>query len=231
MSNRSLPSLEANTIPAGSLPCFPDMPGGHFADSLHLDNFRSLKLIFNRLDQPGQVHVYSSECHAGERLRAQIFVPALPQGKMVAPAFAVVAQSLPYSADAGRLPIELPAGFSVVVAPPPAELTAPERDRFTGARYYPGPIIDTKTLISGRCYLVVWSPQNQIGKYVLQIGHRRPWRWSYWSRLPQFWWQIRGWFGMSRAAAYAAAGGIALTGWLCWRALRRKTARPRKNDA
>ena len=89
-----------------------------------LPDFHQKRLIFNRLSQPGQVHVYSTECRAGERLRVQLFVPVLPLGGSVVPGFAVVAQSLPYSADA-QLPIELPAGFSAVVAPPPTELLLP----------------------------------------------------------------------------------------------------------
>jgi hypothetical protein len=149
-------------------------------------------------------------------------VPVLPVGGAVVPAFAVVAQSLPYSADVHKLPFVLPAGLSAVVAPPPTELVAPVADALTNVRYYPGPTIDTKTLVGGRAYIVVWSPHNHMGKYVLQIGNRWPMRWTYWAQIPLFWWQIRGWFGLSRAAAYAVIAGIVGLGALTFAALRRR---------
>lgn len=199
---------------AGSLPVFPLAPGATLPSSLALPDFRQKRLLFQRLAQPGQVHVYRAECRAGERLRVQMLMPALPGGGAVAPAFAVVAQSLPYSADVRKLPFKLPAGYSAVVAPPPAELMTPLRDVLTRAYYYPGPVIDTRTLVGGRCYIVVWSPQQQMGKYVLQLGHTWPWRGGYWAQVPFYWWQIRGWFGLSRKAAYVAAGGLLLAALL-----------------
>lgn len=178
--------------------------------SHRLSSFQPKRLIFNRLGQPGQVHVYSAECRAGERLYVQMLVPMLPVGGSVTPAMAVVAQSLPYSADVQKLPISMPAGYSAVVANPPTQLVAPVRDVLTRVRYYLGPAIDTRTLVGGRAYIVVWSPHNHMGKYVLQVGHRWPLRWTYWVQLPYFWWRIRGWFGLSRAAMVAALGGLAL---------------------
>ena len=206
---------------AGSLPVFPKTPGSSIATSLALSDLRRKQLIFNRLTQPGQIHVYSAECRAGERLRVRMFVPVLPMGGAVVPAFAVVAQSLPYSADLQKLPLELPGGYSAVVAPPPGELLTPINDMLTRVRYYPGPLIDTRTLVGGRCYIIVWSPYKHMGKYVLQTGTHWPWQGSYWVQLPLYWWLIRGWFGLSRMAAYWTAAAILLIGAILWRLFRR----------
>lgn len=210
---------------AGSLPLFPGLPGSTLPTSLPLSDIQAKRLLFNRLGQPGQVHIYRVDCRAGERLRVQMLVPVLPLGGSVVPAFAVVAQSLPYSADTQKLPFTLPAGFSTVVAPPPTELVTPAADALTRVHYYPGPLIDTKTLVGGRAYIVVWSPHNHMGKYALQLGHRWPFRWSYWVQIPWFWWQIRGWFGLSRAAAYAAGGLLLAAGTLALAALNRRVKR------
>lgn len=137
------------------------------------------------------------------------------------PACAVIAQSLPYSADVQKLPVELPAGYSAVVAPPPGRLQTPIQDLLTRVQYYPGPLIDTRTLVSGRCYIVVWSPNNQMGKYALQVGNSWSWQWTYWLQLPRYWWQIRGWFGHSRAAAYAVLAGLLLLTGIGYALLRR----------
>ncbi len=211
---------------AGSLPDFPGIPGSTLPTSLAVPSFQQKRLLFNRLGQPGQVHVFRADCRAGDRIRVQMLVPVLPVGGAVVPAFAVVAQSLPYSADVHKLPFTLPAGLSAVVAPPPTELVTPIADALTNVRYYPGPTIDTKTLVGGRAYIVVWSPHNHMGKYVLQIGSRWPMRWTYWAQIPLFWWQIRGWFGLSRAAAYLVLAGTVGLGALTLAALRgRKRAK------
>ncbi len=206
---RSQPARTGRDL-AGSDPIFPGLPGATLQTGLHLPDLQQKRLIFSRIGQPGQVHVYSAECRAGDRIRIQILVPVLPLGGSVIPAFAVVAQSLPYKADIQKLPVTLPAGFSAVVAPPPSELVAPVQDALTGAHYYPGPTIDTRTLVGGRVYVVVWSPHNHMGKYVLQSGTRWPLRWTYWAKVPAIWWRIRGWFGLSRAGAVTAISAIAL---------------------
>ena len=212
MKNKTfLQPIRTGTDLAGSLPDFPGIPGNTLPSSRSLPNFQQKRLVFNRLAQPGQVHVYHAQCRAGDRLRVQMLVPVLPVGGSVVPAFAVVAQSLPYSADVQKLPFSLPAGFSAVVAPPPTELVTPVGDALTRVRYYPGPLIDTRTLVGGRAYLVVWSPHNHMGKYVLQVGQRWPMRWTYWAQVPLYWWRIRGWFGLSRAAAYVAGAGMLAT--------------------
>lgn len=215
---------------AGSMPVFPRRVGSTLTSSAPLASLRAKQLVFNRLESPGRVHIYQAECQAGERLRVQLLVPVLPSGGMVAPAVAVVAQSLPYSADVQKLPFALPAGFSAVVAPAPTELVAPVRDLLTRAGYYPGPVIDTRTLVGGRCYVVVWSPYNHIGKYVLQTGYAWPWRWTYWLQVPRFWWQIRGWFGLSRLAAYAAVAGVVVLALIARAVVRfgRRRARDRR---
>jgi hypothetical protein len=205
---------------AGSRPVFPRTVGSTLTTAGELSSFRHKQLIFNRINLPGRVHVYRAECQAGERLRLQLMVPVLPTGSALAPAIAVVAQSLPYSADVHKLPMALPAGYSAVVAPPPGELVAPVRDLLTRVAYYPGPVVDTRTLVGGRCYIVVWSPHNHMGKYVLQVGYAWPWSWVYWLQMPLFWWQIRGWFGLSRWLAYAAGVGLLALLWIV-RGLRR----------
>jgi hypothetical protein len=219
------PSSPVGSDLAGSLPRFAREVGSSLATSTHLTSFRQKQLLFSRIDMPGRIHVYSTDCQAGERLRVQLLVPVLPAGGALAPAVAVVAQSLPYSADVQKLPLPLPAGYSAVVAPPPGELVAPVYDLLTRAGYYPGPVIDTRTLVGGRCYVVVWSPHRHMGKYVLQLGFAWPWYWTYWLQLPRFWWQIRGWFGLSRWAAYAAGAGLLVLGLVARRLRRRRRAR------
>lgn len=203
-------STETGTELAGSIPLFPKRPGEKLSAALWLPDFRRKRLIFNEFEQTQRVHVYQADCRAGERLRVQMFYPVLRRGRSARARFAVIAQSLPYSADPQALPIAMPAGFRAVVAPQMNAWTVPNVDMLTRAEYYPGPVIDTQSLVSGRCYIVVWTPDERPGRYVLHVGHRWPLRGSYWMQIPIYWWQIRGWFGLTRAAAYALVGGLLL---------------------
>ena len=154
LSHTNLPTIPGADL-AGSRPIFPGLPGEKLANGLPLDDFAEKRLIFNHLGTPGQVHIYRADCAAGERLRAQLLVPVLTRGGTAVPAFALIGQSLPYSAEAQQLPIELPKGYSAIVALSPSQLLQPIEDVLTRARYYPGPVIDTRTLVGGKCYLVV----------------------------------------------------------------------------
>lgn len=205
---------------AGSLPIFPGRPGSEVTSSMPLPDFTQKRLIFNDFSTPGEVHVYSAYCRAGDRLRVQALIPVLPWGGATVPSFAVVAQSLPYSNRVQELPMELPAGFSAVVAPAAQALGTSVQDVLTRVKYHPGPVIDTRTLVGGRCYIVVWNPTNGLGKYVLQAGARWSLRWQYWAQLPRFWWQIRGWFGLSRMGAAVSAAGLLLLTLLLFTLLR-----------
>jgi hypothetical protein len=196
---------------AGSTPFFGGEVGGTFVTSADFGGFRQRHLIFGQLDRPGRVHVYRADCRAGERLRVQLLTPVLPGGGALTPAMAVIAQSLPYTGEEAKLPFPLPAGYSALLVSPPRELLSPVRDLLTRVRYYPGPVVDTRTLVGGRCYIAVWSPQSRMGKYALHVGYRWPWSWRYWLGVPGYWWKIRGWFGLSRMAAYALVGILLVT--------------------
>lgn len=231
MNRTAIESSNTGLDLAGSLPRFLQRPGHTWTTSLALPNLVRKQLIFSRFGGPGDVHVYSAYCRAGDRLRIQSLLPNLPTGSAPPVAFAVVAQSLPYSADAQQIPIQLPAGFSAVVAPSLEKLTPPVRDPLTRAEVYPGPVIDIRTLVGGRCYIVVWNPRNTMGKYVLQIGHRWSLRWTYWLQLPRFWWQIRGWFGLGRQAAYGIMALMLLLLLFIMQAVRRARGRGKRAAA
>ena len=215
---------------AGSVPVFGSRPGSQLVDGESFSDFSRKRLIFGAFTRLGETHVYRVDCRAGDRLRAQMFVPVLPRGGSVVPTFAIVARSLPYSADTEKLPLELPHGYSAIVAPAPSELLQPVKDVLTRVHYYPGPLIDSRTVVGGRCYLVVWTPHNRLGKYVISIGHRWHLRWSYWAQLPLYWWRIRGWFGLSRAAALYVLAGVLLVLLALAAILRRRGTPRRKSD-
>ena len=75
---------------AGSVPVFGSRPSSRLIDGDSFTDFSRKRLIFGAFTQLGQTHVYRVDCKAGDRLRAQLFVPVLPRGGSVLPTFAVV---------------------------------------------------------------------------------------------------------------------------------------------
>lgn len=199
-----------------SLACFPSGVGPSLATATNLGDPTAKQVIYGALDRPGAVHVYRFDCPAGQRLRVQVLAPILQSGRALSPAVAVLAQGVRSEPGDVALPLTPPAGYAVITVEPPARLTAPLVDRWTGARFYAGPLIDQRTLVGGRCYIVVWSPDKQPGKYLLQVGYARRQ-----GRLAGLfaWWRIRGWFGMSRVAGYVAVAVALLVLWMIARLL------------
>ncbi len=193
---------------------FPAQPGSTAASSQVLHDLHRKQLIFNQIDLPGQVHVYRADCPAGARLRVHVLTPCLQTGRALTPAVAVVAQSLPYHASRVELPIALPAGYSAVTILPPEELITPVKDWLTGALYYSGPIVDVRTLVGGHCYIVVWSPDNGMGRYLVQVGYEPQARWRALLQAPWVWWRVRGWYGASRRGAAWLLAALLLFGLL-----------------
>jgi hypothetical protein len=115
----------------------------------------------------------------GERLRVQTpWFLFCPPGACRRAAFAIVAQSLPYSADVHKLPFALPAGYSAVVAAPPTQLAAVE-DPLTQVSYYLGPLIEHAGPGRRACSIGRLDLSNHMGKYVVKLGHRWPLHWTW----------------------------------------------------
>ncbi len=193
---------------AGSLVYILEGAGGSLAAATMLEGVTRCAVVLNQIDHPGRVHVYRADCPAGTRLRVQLLTPSLAAGRALTPAMAVLAQGAPVSSDGLKPPVTIPAGYRAqVVAPPKAQPSA-QTDALTGATFLAGLAIDTRTLVGGRVYVVVWSPENLMGKYALQIGHTPVHDWGRWLLALWVWWRVRGWFGLKRTAAYVALAGV-----------------------
>ena len=195
---------------AGSLVRLLHGAGGTLAAATPLTDVARCQVILNRFDHPGRAHVYRADCPAGTRLRVQLLTPALPMGRALTPAVAVLAQGAPAGGETLKPPVAIPAGYSAQTLAPPKLQPSVQTDSLTGAGFFPGHAIDTRTLVGGRVYVVVWSPDNLMGKYVIQIGHIPIHDWGQWLLAPWIWWRVRGWFGLSRTAAYVTLAALVL---------------------
>lgn len=218
----SMPALDLNSTPqpiptlSAGRPRFPRRVGQTLATATDLGDVTPQQAIFGYLDRPGAVHVYRSDCPAGQRLRIQVLAPVLQSGRALTPAVALLAHGLPDAAPDTPLPVSVPAGYVARSLPPPDRLREPMVDWWTRARYFAGPVIDERTLVGGRSYIVVWNPEQQPGKYLLRVGYGRSA-----GRVAALWnwWRVRSWFGMSRVAGYVLIAAVLLMAWLGLRLL------------
>jgi len=93
---RSVPGVDL----AGSVPVFGSRPGSRLTDGVSFADFSRKRLIFGDFTRRGETHVYRVNCKAGDRLRAQLFVPVLPRGGAVLPTFAIIGAGIPVAAGA-----------------------------------------------------------------------------------------------------------------------------------
>jgi hypothetical protein len=184
--------------------------GRSLAVATPLGGMTRCSVVLNTIDHPGRGHVYRADCPAGTRLRVQVLIPSLAAGRALNPAVAVLAQGAPASNNSLKLPVSVPAGYSAQVAAPAKTQPQTHTDALTGATFAVGRTIDTRTLVGGRVYVVVWSPDNLMGKYALQVGYAPVHEWGQWLLAPWIWWQVRGWFGLGRTAAYVVLAAALL---------------------
>ena len=166
-ASSSLSPSSEPTLPlhlAGSLVRLLRGAGVALASATSLTDVTRCQVILNQFDHPGRAHVYRADCSAGTRLRVQLLTPALSVGRALTPAVAVLAQGIPAGGDALKLPVTVPAGYSAQTIAPPKRQTRMQTDALTGAGFFPGRAIDTKTLVGGRVYVVVWSPRQSDGQ-------------------------------------------------------------------
>ncbi len=235
--NPVIPSLPSSSSPepvlplhlAGSLVQLLHGAGGSLAAATPLTDMARCQVILNRFDHPGRAHVYRVDCPAGTRLRVQLLTPALAVGRALTPAVALLAQGAPGGGETVKLPVAIPAGYAAQTLAPPKRQPPAQTDALTGAGFFPGRAIDTHTLVGGRVYLVVWSPDNLMGKYGIQIGHVPVHDWGQWLLAPWIWWRVRGWFGLSRTAAYVALAVLLLVALLALPGGGRDKRRPAAN--
>jgi hypothetical protein len=165
--------------------------------------------------QFGYIHLYRFEAQAGQNLYGGINIPSISGLEDYAVSLALVGPGLPLE-DVDALPLAVPEeGLGAVIFP--TQVSEDFFEPFTLTRYWGRQSMDLELPESGPYFLVVWNPDGQPGKYVMDTGRAEEFSPGDIFRFPVWWVQVHLFFEHGPALA-AAAGLLALLiGSVLWK--------------
>ncbi len=162
--------------------------------------------VMGELQTPTDVDVVTFDYSAGDRFKAEMFIPAHNELRTFSPNIALVGPGLP---DAMQpLPFAIPKGMGVVVAT--SESAFEYFDVFTQMSFFPRAKIDMALPQTGRYFVAVWGKQAGMSRYALDIGVMENFAPDVVARYPINWYEVRGFLRWGHWPALLAVPLIAI---------------------
>ncbi|UCC87779.1 MAG: hypothetical protein JSV81_00335 [Anaerolineales bacterium] len=196
---------------------------------------------YQEIQEPGQLHVYQFEGQAGQFFHAGINIPQLNGLEDYGVSLALLGPGLPplpedqlplRAADDGHdhhhSPLQV---FPDLHLDSAGGLVAESRksedfhEPFTQTNYWGRQAIDLDLPQSGTYYLLIWNPDGDVGKYVLDTGTEEVFGSADLFRFPLWWLNTRLYFEQApQIIGVVALLVSALFGWVLYRRRRKTTA-------
>jgi len=206
----------ASTIPFSNASAHRPMWGNE--DFTTIDNLKTSFAFYRNLPAD-KVHVYAFEGKQGQSFHAGINIPAVKGLEDYSVNMALFGATFP-EADHDLLPPEHPEDLGALIFP--SEVSADFYESFTQTLYWGRQSIDMSLPADGEYYLVIWQPDGNAGKYVMDSGHAEEFGLGDLFLFPIWWVQVHFFFGHG---AYLLAGAAVILGFILFRFIkRRKTA-------
>jgi pimeloyl-ACP methyl ester carboxylesterase len=177
-AHAEVPILETNA-PGGDYGLF---EGGQYVDEPWFMWF-----VLGELSSASDVDMARFDYQAGERFKAEIFIPGHEELRSFNPYLALVGPGLP-SPDQ-PLPFAIPDGMGAIVAT--SQATYDYFDIFTQMVYFPRAKIEVVMPQTGRYYVAVWGQPVGMARYALDIGIMENFAPHVLIRYPVNWWEVR----------------------------------------
>jgi len=180
----------------------------------------STSYAFYRDLKTGEVDVYTFEGKAGQQLHAGMQIPAVKGLENYAVTMVLFGPGLP-EADHDQLPPEHPEDLGDLIFLP--KVTDDFFEPFTQTNYWGRQDIDMLLPETGPYYLIVWNPESQPGKYVLDTGRAEVFELADLFRFPVWWVQVQLFFGRGPYLLSGTAGLLAVIGAVIYRVRKRRS--------
>jgi hypothetical protein len=119
------------------------------------------------------VDYFTFTAEAGDFLYLGLTIPAIAGQEEFAPTMAVIGPDLPEtSPDVLPADLELAEGMGAIVIPPSEEAPTLFFEPFSRTSYWERQDITLEAPASGAYWVLVWHPDNVLGRYVFVIGQR-----------------------------------------------------------
>ena len=168
---------------------------------------------------PDQIDVYIFKAKTGQELHAGIQIPAVKGLRGYGVTVALFGPGLP-EADPNALPPDHPDDLGAMIFP--SRVTEDFFEPFTQTNYWGRQEIEFNLPSAGTYYLLIWQPDGQAGKYVLDTGRAEVFGPGDLFRFPVWWIRVHIFFGHGPWLALAAALILLAVGLLVIRKRYRK---------
>lgn len=168
---------------------------------IEIPDLRTSFAVYRNLDA-GQIDVYTFVATAGQDLHAGIQIPAVNGLEEYGVTAALFGPGLP-EVDPGALPPDYPEDLGALVFP--SSVSAGYFEPFTQTNYWGRQQIDLPLPANGAYYLLVWHPDEQPGKYVLDTGYEEVFSPADLFQFPVWWLRVHIFFGHGLALALPGA--------------------------
>ncbi|GIV85123.1 MAG: hypothetical protein KatS3mg052_2130 [Candidatus Roseilinea sp.] len=143
--------------------------------------------VLGELSSADDVDMAKFDYQAGDRFKAEIFIPGHEELRAFNPHLALIGPGLPQPLE--PLPFEVPEGMGAIVAT--SDGTFDYFDIFTQMVYFPRAKIEVIMPQTGRYYVAVWGEPVGIARYALDIGIMENFAPHVLVRYPINWWEVR----------------------------------------
>jgi pimeloyl-ACP methyl ester carboxylesterase len=165
-------------------------PGGDyglFEDGQFVDEPWFMWFMLGELSSADDVDMARFDYQAGDRFKAEIFIPGHEELRNFNPYLALIGPGLPQPDQ--PLPFALPDGMGAIVTT--STSTFDYFDIFTQMVYFPRAKIEVVMPQTGRYYVAVWGKPVGMARYALDIGIMENLAPHVLIRYPINWWEVR----------------------------------------
>lgn len=199
---------------------------GQSGGTITLDEIQVSHAYYMEIESPGQVDTYVFEGLAGEHLHAGIVIPAIEGLEDFGVSMALLGPGLP-----AVNPAALPPGVDSTTDSAgmqqalvcPTETNDDFFEPFTQTNYWKRQTLETDLPATGTYQLMIWNPEGQTGKYVLDVGTLEEFGIGDLLVFPVWWLQVHRFFGQTEyLVSGAALVAILVGGLVVWLRRRRQ---------
>lgn len=195
--------MAAAAVPAAS--AHRPLWSGAEGEIIEIPDMSTSFALYQELSQPGQVDIYEFQAEMGDELYAGINIPQIDGLESYGVSMALVGPDLP-TAESSQLPIEAPEGMGALLFPsqPSEDFYEP----FTQTRFWGRQTAVSMAPADGSYYLLVWNPEGETGKYVVDVGRKEVFSAGDLLRFPVWWVKVHIYF--EHTPYLLAAAGLML---------------------
>ena len=181
----------------------------------------SVSYAFYQKLNADEIDVFYFEGRKGENLHAGIQIPDIAAYQNYSVNIALFGPGLPMPEDETQLPPEHPEDLGGLTLT--SQVTENYFEPFTQTNYLGRQALDMTLPADGQYYIIVWHPQGEAGKYVMDIGRKEQFGILDMFAFPIWWIRVHWYFEHYLLVGILAAALLTVLSWILYSQVRRSS--------